>query len=249
MENLNKQFSEKITQSTIDSHPFDHIYIENFFEKNLYDNILSNIPDINSFKNITETGNVGKNYSQERYVLSLKKDLHNLPESQQSFWNNFNNAFSSKEFWEAISLKFKETLKKRFSSLTKKELETLGKSPKISCGTLLVKDFTKYRLGAHTDAIEKIFSLLFYLPKNNDLKKIGTSLYKPFNQIEEERIDIHFDKYETEKRFEKIKTCEYKRNSVFIFARTNYSYHGVEEVNIDKLERDLLLVNFYGNKS
>ena len=47
-------------------------------------------------------------------------------------------------------------------------METLGKSPKISCGTLLVKDFTKYRLGAHTDAIEKIFSLLFYLPKRNN---------------------------------------------------------------------------------
>ena len=67
--------------------------------------------------------------------------------------------------------------------------------------------------------------------------------------IEEGKIDRHFTREATTKLFKKVKTCEFKRNSVFIFARTNYSFHGVEEVNINKSERNLLLVNFYGEKN
>ena len=110
----------------------------------------------------------------------------------------------------------------------------------------MIKDFTKYQLGAHTDSINKLFSFLFYLPKNNKLKNIGTSLYRPHDIISEEMLTRHFSREETIKIFEKVKTCEFKMNSVFIFARTNYSFHGVEEINIDKSERNLFLVNFYG---
>ena len=124
----------------------------------------------------------------------------------------------------------------------------LGKEPKITCRTALIKDFTKYQLGAHTDSINKLFSFLFYLPADDSLKNIGTSLYRPLDMIDEEMLTRHFNKEQTDEAFEKVKTCEFKRNSVFVFARTNYSFHGVEEININKSERNLFLLNFYGEK-
>ena len=47
----------------------------------------------------------------------------------------------------------------------------------------------------------------------------------------------------------KVKTCEFNMNSVFVFDRNNYSFHGVEEINIEQSERNLFLVNFYGSKN
>ena len=38
---------------------------------------------------------------------------------------------------------------------------------------------------------------------------------------------------------------EFIPNSVLIFPRTNYSYHGVSSINIGSKERNLLLLNFY----
>ena len=248
MDELKEKFSNTINMSKISSDPFDHLYIENFFEDAFYQKMQENIPNIDHFEKITDTGTV-TNYSPQRYILSLQRDVKKIPENQQKFWNEINTAFTSVEFWNAISSKFAKTLKERFANLTKKEKEILGENPKISCRTALIKDFTKYQLGAHTDSPNKMFSFLFYMPKNNELKNIGTSLYRPHDIIDDEEITKHFSRDQTSLRFEKIKTCEFKKNSVFIFARTNYSFHGVEEININQSERNLFLLNFYGNKN
>ena len=249
MNDLKEQFSNKINEAVIDDNPFDHLYIENFFEDNLYTKILSNIPNVDKFQKILDTGLVGKNYSPERYIFNLQKDIIVLEQEQQDFWNKVTNAFSSPEFWKSVSTKFAHTIKERFANLSKEEKKVFGEKQIITCRIALIKDYTKYQLGAHTDTPRKLFSFLFYLPKDNSLKKIGTSLYKPIEIIKEEEVDKQFEMDETSKRFETIKTCEFKMNSVFVFARTNYSFHGVQEVNIDQSERNLLLVNFYGDKA
>ena len=59
----------------------------------------------------------------------------------------------------------------------------------------------------------------------------------------------HYSEKDTKMLFKKVKTCEFKKNSVLVFPRTNYSYHGVEEVNIHQQERNLLLANFFGTKT
>ena len=249
MNDLKIKFSNKISSSQIIEDPFDHLYIRDFFEDDFYNEIQENIPDIKSFDKILNTGTVSKNYSPERYIFSLQRDLDKIPKKQKDFWNQINNGFLSKEFWEATSSKFSETLKERFENLTKAEKEILGKTPKISCRTALIKDFTKYQLGAHTDSINKIFSFLFYLPSSNKIKDIGTSLYQPKEILDEKILTKHFTREETKELFQKVKTCEFNMNSVFVFARNNYSFHGVEEINIEQSERNLFLVNFYGSKN
>lgn len=63
---------------------------------------------------------------------------------------------------------------------------------------------------------------------------------------------MHFDEpakhqsvESTNNNFTKVKTCKFHPNTLLIFPRTNESFHGVDEINIDSKERDLLLFNYY----
>ena len=118
----------------------------------------------------------------------------------------------------------------------------------------MVKDYTKYNLGVHTDTVGKLMSFLFYIPEDDTLSNIGTSLYKSVSKINSDTKqhsveDQHFTKDQTKNNFKKIKTCPFIPNSLFLFPRTRLSFHGVEEVNIDQKERNLLLLNYFINKS
>ena len=81
-----------------------------------------------------------------------------------------------------------------------------------------------------------------------ELKNVGTSLYRANGRIDDKDLSKHFSVQETQEKFTKVKTCLFLPNSVFIFPRTTNSFHGVEEVNIEQKERNLLLLNYYLDK-
>ena len=85
MGDLKEQFSNKLEISKVISDPFDHMYIENFFKNEFYNDILNNIPDLSHFQKIVDTGVVGQNYSPERYIFSLKKDIEILKQIKGNF--------------------------------------------------------------------------------------------------------------------------------------------------------------------
>ena len=107
---------------------------------------------------------------------------------------------------------------------------------KFTLRTSLIKDCTKYSLGAHTDSISKFVTFLFYIPANEELKENGTSLYKSLIPLKD---TTHFNLEDTKKNFQKVKTCPFIPKSVFIFQRTSISFHGVEEVNIDQKIKEM----------
>ena len=86
---------------------------------------------------------------------------------------------------------------------------------------------------------------MFYLPRDETIREIGTSLYKPLNKDKSTSFSSHYTMEETKKNFVETKKTEFLPNSVLIFPRTNYSYHGVSSINIGSQERNLLLLNFY----
>ena len=146
---------------------------------------------------------------------------------------------------------FENVIRNRIKNFTKREIELCGTdySNVLIEWPMLVKDYTKYHLGAHTDTERKIISFLFYLPKNDELKNVGTALYKPKEQIEVKNFYTHFGVQDTKKKFIKAKTCHFLPNSVLIFPKTLNTWHGVEEVNIKQQERDLLVMNYWFIKS
>ena len=45
--------------------------------------------------------------------------------------------------------------------------------------------------------------------------------------------------------FELIKKVPFLPNSLLVFPRTNYSFHGVEKINENQSERNLIQLNYY----
>ena len=236
---------EKFESSELIHTPFDHKFVENVFPKDFYKKIISNIPSKSDFVPIVETGLVGKGYSPERFVFNLLDTqlIAKLDLERRNFFRSLLDIILSKELFISITSQFFNTLKKRIDNFSELEKKQLGTSDlKFTKRTALIKDFTKYSLGAHTDAIHKLISFLFYLPSDDNLSKVGTSLYESKKDVIHHR---HHSREDTNKLFNKIKTCPFIPNSVLVFPRTHNSFHGVEEVNIEQKERNLLQLNYF----
>tara|TARA_B100000029_G_C17458941_1_gene917761 strand:+ start:391 stop:1152 length:762 start_codon:yes stop_codon:yes gene_type:complete len=252
MENILDHLVNKIKSAELIDQPFVHKFIENIFPDEFYENLLLYLPKKEQYTAINKTGWVGGNYSPERYVFNLldENNFNLIEQPKKEFLKNFTNLLISKDLFNFVTFIFKDQINHRLNNLSNLEIEQIGSSNyKFSVVPMLVKDFTKYNLGAHTDHYEKLVSFLFYLPNNNELKNIGTALYKPNIKIEDDQLKQHFSAEDTKKIFTKIKTCPFIPNSLFIFPRTQNSFHGVEEVNIEKKERNLLQLNYYIKKN
>ena len=247
--NLKNSIIRNIESSDLLEQPFVHKFVENVFPENVYNELVKNIPSRSYYVPILDTGNVKKGYSPERYVFNLQetKLLNKLENRQKLFFNNLLEAIISNELFNSVTFGFSKIIDERLKNLSEAEKQKLGTSNyKFHMRAELVKDFTKYSIGVHTDAIHKLVSFLFYLPKDDSLKKIGTAIYEPINKAVVDNVSgQHFSKDSTNKYFKKIKTCPFIPNSVLIFPVTKYSYHGVEEINIQQRERNLLLLNYF----
>lgn len=244
MINLTESLIKNISASKLLNEPFDHKFVKNIFPKEMYENFLENIPDKSLYTKITDTGSVSENYSPERYIFNFEKSkMDLLNSSQKVFFQELLNSVLSKDLFTSVTSQFSGAIQERMKNFSNHEKDQFGTSNfEFSVRAALVKDFTKYSLGAHTDSIGKFVTYLFYIPKDNSLENVGTALYKPIKEIDEHG---HFDDENTRINFEKIKTCPFIPNCALIFPRTSKSYHGVEEVNINKQERNLFLLNYY----
>ena len=242
---IKKHLIDKILSSELLHNPFDHKFIEDVFPHYFYNNLLANIPDKSDFVPINKTGKVSSNYSPERFTFNFQqKDIiNNLEFSKKTFFHNLFKILTSQDLFTSVTSQFSKTIDTRLRNLSEAEKEICG-APNFdfTIRTALIKDFTKYSLGAHADTAKKFVTFLFYLPSNKNLQKVGTALYQPLHNADTEK---HHSVEETKQNFRKIKTCPFIPNSVLIFPRTTMSFHGVEEVNIDQKERNLLLLNYY----
>ncbi len=251
MNKIKEYIIDRISSSTLMNDPFAHMFIKNIFPNDYYKNMLSNLPLKSDYIPIIKTGSVTSNYSPERFVFNLldKNNINKLNHNKKLFLNELISTLLSKELFMAVTKIFSTTIDYRLKNLTEYEKEKIGTTNyKFSIRPVLVKDFTKYNLGAHTDNVGKLISFLFYLPADDTLSNIGTSLYKPVTELPHE-THKYFTADQTNKNFKKIKTCPFIANSLFLFPRTQLSYHGVEEVNIDQKERNILQLNYYINKN
>ena len=137
----------------------------------------------------------------------------------------------------------------RISNFSDYEKKTFGdKDFEFSIRSSLVKDLQKYKLGVHTDTAHKFLTFLFYIPKDNNYSNLGTTLYKPKHDVNiniGEKGNYHASLTETKNNFDVVRTLPFKPNSLLLFPRTNQSFHGVEEINSEGIERNLIQLNYY----
>ena len=241
---------DKIKKAEIKEDPFEHMFINNIFPDKYFEELLKNLPKKNDYTAINKTGKVKSNYSAERYVFDLTYDsIGKLKNAKKNIFDELLKVFTSPIFFNEVCKVFQKPLINRISNFSDYEKETFGnKNFQYSIRSSLVKDLQKYKLGVHTDTVNKLLTFLFYIPKDSTHSNLGTTLYKPKKGVDiviGEKGNYHAGLAETENNFNVVTTLPFIPNSLLLFPRSNQSFHGVEEINSEGFERNLLLLNYY----
>jgi len=239
--------SNSINNSNIENNPFPYLYINDFFTPDLYKKLLNAIPDKNEYMNLSESNHVSGDYPKERFVYDITPEsINKFNEDQKIIFRDIIQSLLSPQFFNLIVTKFKSTIDERIKNFSPEEIKLFGKSDfKFDARIQLVKDYTKYQLGAHTDSPHKFLTFLFYLPEDDTLSDLGTSLYKPVKSEAKDNYSKHESIENTKQNYIEVSRANFLPNSVLIFPRTDNSFHGVSSINTGSRERNLLLLNYY----
>ncbi len=226
----------RLANTPIRHYPYPHIYLEEVFEPAFYDEILAHMPSDDSFGAITATGRTGEGYD-ERHIMKFQTEhLLNLPSDQAAFWVQFSQWMGSARFQGFLMSLFKPFVDQRLKKIMEiNKVDTINSANEM----LLVRDYTNYAIGPHTDSPARLLSVLFYLPPDDSLSHLGTSIYVP----KDPKFTCIGGPHYHPDAFERIHTAPYRPNSLFAFMKTDKSFHGVEPIADQDVRRDLLLYN------
>ena len=125
--NILEHIISSIKESQLDPNPFPHLFIDSFFEKKYYQELIEALPNKNKYVPLNKTGSVSENYPPERFIFDISPEI--LPELKEDQFNVFNNlvkAFFSIEFFNAITSKFKNTIDHRIANFSQEEKNMFG---------------------------------------------------------------------------------------------------------------------------
>lgn len=200
----------QIRNAVVRPWPFPHFYIEDVFPDAFYKQLRASLPAADHYES-GASGYNGRKFADPAQDGSL-------------------DGFQSEEFLRAVVDPFIPSFQKRFPD---------GHfTPKTDLR--LVLDGQNYAIGPHTDARWKIVSLLFYLPEDYALERLGTGIYIPRDRSFRCPGGPHH-KFDA---FEPVWRAPFRPNSCFGFFKTDFSFHGVPPITIP-CRRDVLLWNLY----
>ncbi|MCE3000874.1 MAG: hypothetical protein ACK59Y_11145 [Betaproteobacteria bacterium] len=222
----------KVGNAQINLFPYPHFYLENVFPDSFYAELRRNLPDPAVMIPIEKARNV-TGY-KERFVLDMsQKSLSTLPDGKKAFWTEMHNWLVVKgNFGSLLSQKFRPFIEQRFAG--RENMEFYSES-------LLVEDITNYKLGPHTDSPRKVITVLFYLPPDLSQAHMGTSIYLPKDPSFTCAGGPHYP----HEGFMRLHTNPFVPNSMFVFLKTENSFHGVEPVVDADTRRWLLLYDIF----
>ena len=222
----------KIANAPLNAFPFPHLYIRDAFPADYYARIQSMLPDPSRMVTISETGRISPGLYKERFVLTFGgEQFAALTEEQRAFWGELHGWLVGGAFRQRVLEGFRPFLAQRFK----------GQMVAFYDEALLVQDTTRYSLGPHTDAPRKVITFLFYLPKDESQCHLGTSLYLPKDRGFRCPGGPHYP----HAQFDRVWTMPFLPNSLFIFVKTDASFHGVEPVMDPDTRRWLLLYDIF----
>lgn len=223
------QLLYRIGNAPVRLFPFPHIYVRDVFPEDFYRALRAHIPPRSHFDTLKNLNRVAGNYPDTRLVMPVTPpDVARLEEPYRSFWNDTGAWLLGGEFAPFVLSKFEGILSQRFPNPADQQFLSEA---------LLVQDYSTYSLPPHTDSPKKVVAFLFYLPEDESLSHLGTSIYVP----RERNLVSDGAKYCRPEDFDLMMTMPYVPNSLFAFVKTSNSFHGVQPIVERNIRRDLLL--------
>ena len=224
----------QMANAPLREHPYPHILVRDVFEPEFYRRLLENLLPAALMRPIKEERQVGKAYSDDRYVYTLSQaKIGALPQPYGGFWDELTRWLLATPFALTLFRKFGPFIHQRFGD----------PQPGFFNEALLVDDRVRYALGPHTDTPTKVITLLFYLPADDSRPHLGTSIYVPRDASFRCAGGPHYP-FE---QFERVVTMPYLPNTLFAFFKTDNSFHGVEPIRDQEYRRHLLLYDIKCN--
>jgi hypothetical protein len=157
-------------------------------------------------------------------------NLKKLPRGQREFWSAIH-AWALSDYFASIVLgKFPQQIAER----RRREFRhTLFAEVRLN------RDKVNYALEPHTDARNRVSTVMFYLARDHSLADHGTAIYRP------KQTDFR-DLGGGRNRFgdlELVAKAPFLPNTGLGFLKSDYSFHGVEPVIGDIVQRDILSVS------
>ena len=219
----------KIANAPISAFPFPHIYVRDIFPESFYRELRAHLPPAEAFHDLKALGRVGSGYPDTRLVLPVTPDhIQLLAEPFRSFWSEIAQWMLRGGFGQMMLSKFDQFVQQRLGD--PRNLEFFDE-------LLLVQDYSTYSLGPHTDTPRKVLSFLFYLPPDDSLAHLGTSIYVP----KDPAFLCPGGPHHPFERFDRMVTMPFLPNTLFAFFKTHNSFHGVEPIKETSVRRDLML--------
>jgi hypothetical protein len=220
----------QIANATMREYPYAHICVDNVFPEDFYAQLRAHWPTTSSLVCLADSGRVPKGAYPERFILPFSETgIQQLDEKRREFWLEFGSWFLDSRFMTAVIDKFERHVHARFG-------ESMYQNY-YRAESLVVRDLTNYSIGPHTDAPHRLLSMLFYCPDDDSRTHLGTSIYVPNDPDFLCPGGPHYP----HNRFRKVRTMEYRRNSLFAFIKNDHSFHGVEPIGDQPVGRDVLL--------
>lgn len=206
----NNHLIYKLRNAIVKNYPYPHFYCENVFPDQFYRELLASLPAEAAYSNRT-TRYHGRQFADPTENPAL------------SF-------MSEPDFVQNILKIFAPWVHQRYCNNKLEVFHDLR----------LVRDGQGYQIGPHTDAAWKLVSLLFYLPEDYALERLGTSIYTP----KDPNFTCAGGPHHSFDNFNLAYTAPFAPNSCFGFWKTSNSFHGVEPITIP-CTRNVLLFNIY----
>lgn len=218
----------KVANAPVNLYPFPHIYVRDVFPPDYYSQLREHLPPLEAYTDLKALNRVRAGYPDSRLVMVVNdENVRALAEPLRGFWDGLAR-WLLRGFGAMVLARFGQFLDRRFGD---------SHAMQYYDEALIVQDYTTYSLGPHTDSPMKALSFLFYLPPDDSLAHLGTSIYVP----RDPGFTCHGGPYHPFDRFERMMTMPYVPNSLFAFVKTHNSFHGVEPIQDKGIRRDLLL--------
>jgi hypothetical protein len=217
--------NERLAGYPVTREPFEYFLIEDIFSPGFYQDLLSKLPADSAYKWM-KSSDVRE---QNRGLINLNRSaLVRLPAQQRAFWTDVQKWLLSSVFIEGVMSKFGPEIARRF--------EGEKKGSRVFAELKLLRDKVNYALKPHTDSVNRVLTLMVYLPKDESRRQHGTAIYRP----KQSGFRCAGGGRHAFEDFELVTKAPFLPNSGLCFLKSDTSFHGVEPVNDKNDQRDIL---------
>lgn len=222
----------RILNTPVRPWPHRHLFVEDVFPSDFYAELRRNMPAAEAYSPLASTGKVAKgDYDMRAGFLLDQAHLGRVPTAIADFWTALFADVLNAEFAAALLARHHDDISQRLT----REAAPMPEHPDLDM--ILVRDSSSDGVKIHTSDPRNLLTLLFYLPEDDSKVACGTTLYLPKDRQMRCWGGPHHDSM----GFDPVQTMPYRANSLFMFVKTDDSFHGVKPLEVENLRRDLLL--------